>query len=38
MLLQKFEAYDSKGDVVTGDKSKEVMLTDFIFISDAVKF
>lgn len=38
VLWQKFEAYDSKGDVVAGDKSKEVMLTYFIFISDAVKF
>lgn len=38
VLWQKFEAYDSNGDVVAGDKSKEVMLTDFIFISDAVKF
>ena len=38
MFWQKFEAYDSKGAVVAGDKSKEVMLTDFIVISDAVKF
>jgi len=31
--LQKFEAYDSKGSVVAGDKRKEVimMLANYIF-------
>lgn len=27
--LQKFEAYDSKGSVVAGDKNKEVILVNF---------
>ena len=27
--LQKFEAYDSKGAVVAGDKNKEVMIVNF---------
>ena len=33
MFSQKFGTYDTKDAVVAGDKSKEVMLIDFIFLS-----
>lgn len=36
MFLQKFEAYDSKGAVVAGDKSKEVVFVVLILASGAV--
>lgn len=29
-MLQKFEAYDSKGNVVAGDKSKEVLCLAYL--------
>lgn len=35
VFLQKFEAYDSKGSVVAGDKVKEVISVDFIFVGGA---
>lgn len=31
MFSQKFGTYDTKDAVVAGDKSKEVILIDFIF-------
>lgn len=31
LILQKFEAYDSKGAVVAGDKTKEVLIVPFPF-------
>ncbi len=38
MYLQKFEAYDSNGSVVAGDKVKEVILIGFIFVGGDANF